>query len=96
MPRMDRTGPMGRGPMTGRGFGVCNDAEPAAYGRGRGFGLRRGFACGFGRGFGRGFGSRRGFSDEAYDSRTDKDFLENQKEMLESRLEEISKELEDL
>ena len=23
MPRFDRTGPMGQGPMTGRGFGLC-------------------------------------------------------------------------
>ena len=33
MPRFDRTGPMGYGPMTGRGFGPC----------GRGLGFRRGF-----------------------------------------------------
>lgn len=29
MPRLDGTGPMGMGPMTGRGFGYC--------GRGRGY-----------------------------------------------------------
>ena len=42
MPNRDRTGPMGMGPLTGRGFGSC------------GRGLGRGF--GFGRGFGRFFG----------------------------------------
>ena len=26
MPRFDRTGPQGRGSMTGRGFGLCNPA----------------------------------------------------------------------
>ena len=26
MPRRDGTGPMGRGSMTGRGFGICNTA----------------------------------------------------------------------
>jgi len=34
MPRFDRTGPMGYGPMTGRGFGPCG------RGFGRGFSLR--------------------------------------------------------
>ncbi|OPY11630.1 DUF5320 domain-containing protein [Syntrophus buswellii] len=48
MPRGDGTGPMGRGPMTGRRAGFCSwlgapgytDAPPAfglGYGRGRGF-----------------------------------------------------------
>ena len=44
MPRFDRTGPFGTGPMTGRGFGPC----------GAGLGWRRGF--GLGRGLGRYFG----------------------------------------
>ena len=38
MPGFDRTGPMGYGPMTGRGLGPCG----------------RGFRRGAGRGFGRG------------------------------------------
>lgn len=55
MPRGDRTGPWGTGPMSGRGAGFCagsgapGDADPAP---GRGFGI------GFGRGrgfWGRGF-----------------------------------------
>ena len=37
MPRFDRTGPRGEGPLTGRGFGPC------------GYGDRRGFGRGFGR-----------------------------------------------
>ncbi len=41
MPRFDRTGPMGQGSMTGRGFGPC----------GMGLGRRKGF--GMGRGMGR-------------------------------------------
>jgi hypothetical protein len=44
MPARDGTGPMGQGPLTGRGFGPC--------GAGRGYGM------GFGRGFGRGWGFR--------------------------------------
>ena len=43
MPGQDRTGPLGQGPMTGRGLGLC------------GGGMRRGFC---GRGFGRGMGFR--------------------------------------
>lgn len=37
MPGFDRTGPMGHGPMTGRGFGPC----ARGVGFGRGFGWRR-------------------------------------------------------
>jgi Family of unknown function (DUF5320) len=37
MPGFDGTGPMGMGPMTGRGMGFCG------FGLGRKFGMRRGF-----------------------------------------------------
>jgi len=55
MPGLDRTGPLGMGPMTGRGLGICGGwAGPAPYwgGRGRrggGFRNRRWF---YGRGMG--------------------------------------------
>ena len=57
MPRGDRTGPLGAGPMTGRAAGVC--AKPAApgiatFGRGRGCGMGFGRGSGGGRGLGRG------------------------------------------
>lgn len=58
MPRGDRTGPMGCGPMTGRGMGYCAGYESPGHTRPsfgyRGFGGGRGH--GFGRGFGRGWG----------------------------------------
>ena len=62
MPRGDRTGPMGSGPMTGRGMGYCAVStgpgftfpEPG-YGFGRGGGFGRGFGRGFGLGRGRGW-----------------------------------------
>jgi len=38
MPQQDRTGPMGQGPLTGRGLGPCA----------RGMGFRRGFGMGMG------------------------------------------------
>ena len=73
MPRGDRTGPGGLGPMTGRGAGFCAGYSTPGYmnpygggvgfgrgmGRGRGMGYGRGM--GFGRGFGRGMGFGRGF-----------------------------------
>lgn len=48
MPRGDRTGPVGNGPMTGRragycaGFGAPGFVNPAAPGQGFGFGFRGG------------------------------------------------------
>ena len=64
MPRGDRTGPDGMGPMTGRtagfcaGYGAPGFMSPAGgrglgYGRGYGRGLGRGFTAGFA-GYGRG------------------------------------------
>lgn len=47
MPRGDRTGPNGMGPMTGRAAGYCAGATAPGYG---GFGEERGFGIGFGRG----------------------------------------------
>lgn len=61
MPRGDRTGPEGKGPMTGRGAGQCagNSVVPGAgAGRGLGRGLGRG-ASGRGQGQGRGLGRNR-------------------------------------
>ncbi len=56
MPRGDRTGPQGLGPMTGRAAGYC-----AGFG-GPGFAnFAGGFGCGRGRGMGRGLGLGRGF-----------------------------------
>ncbi len=62
MPRGDRTGPWGAGPMTGRAAGYCAGYSVPGYlnpvgGYGRGLGRRRG--RGFGRGWSRGFGRER-------------------------------------
>lgn len=57
MPSGDRTGPMGQGSMTGRGFGFCNENETLGFEKGFG-GLGRRWGRGFG--FGRGAGGRRG------------------------------------
>ena len=67
MPRGDRTGPSGMGPMTGRAAGYCAGYDVPGFanpvggrgGFGRGMGYGRGF--GFGRGYGRGLGFGRGY-----------------------------------
>jgi len=66
MPNRDGTGPLGQGPLTGRGLGRCNPrppketpeqiiptpTNPNIVGRGRG-GVGRGLGLGRGRGLGR-------------------------------------------
>jgi hypothetical protein len=57
MPRGDKTGPTGAGPMTGRAAGYCAGYSVPGYmnptcGYGRGWGRGRG--RGYGRGYGRG------------------------------------------
>jgi len=96
MPRRDGTGPMGVGSMTGRGLGLCTGANAVKYGAGIGMGLGLGLACrrGFGRSFGRGFG--RGFAINQTSSKTQKELLNEQKTMLQDRLEVIDKQLENL
>ena len=63
MPRGDRTGPMGSGPMTGRSMGYCSGSTGPGFispGPGYGFGRGGGFGRGLNRGFSRGFGLGRG------------------------------------
>lgn len=59
MPGGDRTGPMGLGPMTGRGAGYCAGYGVPGYMNPMPGG--RGFGYGFGGGRGRGRGWRHGF-----------------------------------
>ncbi len=60
MPRGDRTGPAGFGPMSGRAAGYCGGFPVPGYmnpqpgRRGAGFGRGRGWGRGWGRGLGRG------------------------------------------
>jgi len=54
MPRGDGTGPMGQGPMTGRGAGYCAGYPVPGYANS--WGGRMGMAWGRGRGGGRGYG----------------------------------------
>lgn len=59
MPRGDRTGPEGMGPMSGRGMGYCAGyGAPGYMNPGPGYGRGRGYGYGYGRG--RGFRGGRG------------------------------------
>ncbi|MGI6176375.1 MAG: DUF5320 domain-containing protein [Christensenellales bacterium] len=86
MPNRDGSGPAGNGAMTGRGQGICRDAnlsgDDACF-----TGLGRTCGRGFGRGFNRGF---------AASSKTQKELLEEQKNMLKDRIETIDRRLKNL
>lgn len=51
MPRYNGSGPLGQGPLSGRGMGYCAQRSPGFDARGSG----RGMGCGRGRGPGRAF-----------------------------------------
>ena len=88
MPRGDRTGPEGRGQMTGRGLGYCAGYDQPGFtagGRGRGFG--RGYGRGMsGRGFGRGYA-------QDYPDVTEKTLLENEIRILKDQMSALEKRL---
>lgn len=100
MPRGDGTGPMGMGPLTGRGLGYCAGyARPGFFGfgygmgRGRGRGFRpMGFAAGY-PGYGRYYRNSPPVTDFAYDEVAD---LKYREEILESQLNEIKQRLQNL
>lgn len=112
MPRGNRTGPEGRGPMTGRAMGFCagynepgytSNAPAMGYGRGMGRGFRGGFGRGFGRGLGRGFGPGIGYNYpmeyEANFTPTKEEemnMLKDQAARLKRSLNDIQKRIEEL
>ena len=102
MPRGDRTGPMGQGPMTGRAAGYCAGYDSPGYvndypvrGYGRGLGLRRGYGRGRGRGYGRNFFAPY-YAYAPVKPADIKHSLENEKKYLETELKEINKRLQEL
>ena len=91
MPRGDSTGPVGAGPMTGRGMGLCAGYGAAGFmyrGFGGGMGRGRGFGRGFGFGSGRGFGfvGRNAYGVAAAD---EKEILKNETHALETELKAV-------
>jgi len=99
MPGGDRTGPMGMGPMTGRGAGICAGNNQAGWGNrffGRGPGFRRG-----GRGGGFGFRSRMwgtgagNFQESAVPTQDDeKQWLQERTRALEMELEQLRRRMD--
>ncbi len=84
MPGFDRTGPVGKGSMTGRGMGMCNENAGTARGFGRMFS-----------GCGRGIRGRGGFrfmqNSNTFNDEQTIDSLKKQKELLEQRITAMEK-----
>ena len=103
MPRGDRTGPVGAGPRTGRGLGLCSGYETPGYmnpGYGRGMGMGRGFRGGGGRRFG-GFAWRNPgygvpYAPQPLSPEFEKEDLRNEAQFLKDRLDKINKRMDEL
>lgn len=111
MPRGDRTGPRGMGPMTGRGFGYCGGYDAPEY-------ANPGPGCGYGYGMGGGrgrgnrwrhwyhetgvpgwarFGAAPGWGSRVAPSpEQEMDALKNKAQFLKEHLDAINKRLEEL
>ncbi len=92
MPRGDRTGPAGQGPMTGRGMGYCAGFNAPGFMNPRP-----------GRGFGRGFGWRARAMPMVpvqqpviMTEKQEKQFLEQELNALKEEMKEIEKRLKEL
>ncbi len=109
MPRGDRTGPNGQGPMTGRGAGYCVEKSMTGFamptmrrgGMGRGFNR----AGGGGRGFWRWFQPNQWFNGNfpnatdkmsSTDLENEKALLVNQAQVMQTELERIHSRLDQL
>ncbi|MCL4366832.1 DUF5320 domain-containing protein [Patescibacteria group bacterium] len=90
MPRLDRTGPQGFGPRTGRGLGPCG--RDYAFGRGWGDRFGWGFGAGYGPiGFGPGW-----FASRQWTKEDEKQALASYRQDLEEELAEVKKAEEEL
>ncbi|MDD4953102.1 MAG: DUF5320 domain-containing protein [Desulfovibrionaceae bacterium] len=92
MPGFDMTGPLGQGPMTGRGAGRCS-GQTGQTGQARGLGLGRG--PGFGRGLGRGGLGRSNFGPQQAEtpSKSSNEDLKDRLDRLESEAARIREQL---
>jgi len=95
MPKGDKTGPAGQGPMTGRRMGYCAGFDTPGFVQefgGRGFGFRRGFGRGFGRfGFGVPF-----VQPQVITEKEEKKILQEDLQVLREEVEEIEKRLKEI
>ncbi|MCF8299102.1 MAG: DUF5320 domain-containing protein [Saprospiraceae bacterium] len=93
MPRNDKTGPQGLGPMTGRGLGTCAGNANQEFGNNSGFG--RGFGRGrMGFGGGRGYGRFAGnFSKIPNRSFSNEQMIEDELSSLKEKIAFLEKQL---
>jgi len=103
MPRGDGTGPMGAGPMTGRGMGLCTGYRSGGFANsGRGFfGAGRGGRP-YGGGRGMGFSNYQGCWNNApqeyapISAEDEKRYVSEEINELERKLQELKKHMADL
>lgn len=98
MPRGDGTGPLGFGPMTGRGMGFCAGYNVPGYINGFGFGVHRGYRRMF---YATGIPGWARFGYVPAETRVDyvadeKSYLKAQAQYLEDQLKYIKDRLNDL
>ena len=96
MPGGDGTGPVGRGPMTGRGLGLCAGYSSPGYST-PGYG--RGWGRGFGRrywGRGRGFWWRGDYTEPHYRNIYSKPSKEEEKTYLKEMVNSLEEEIKDI
>ena len=99
MPRGDRTGPAGMGPMTGRSAGFCGGYGMPGYVNAP---VRGGFrGCGYGRGWGwrnRAQSMPIQYQPQMYDvnSQDEMQMLKQQSQMLQRNIEQINQRIEQL
>jgi len=98
MPRGDRTGPHGEGPMTGRRLGYCAGNDQSEFNStpgnfGRGYGRRHGWGSQMGYGFRHGHGR---FVEERVKNVSDETLLENEARILKEQIASIEKQLSEL
>lgn len=105
MPRGDRTGPDGRGPMTGRGAGICAGFSFPEFKNSSIRGGGTGMGCGYRRGFGGGYsivrGDYIGYNADAVgqgnESGVDEQkALKSQADYLEESLKQVNQRIKDL
>ena len=90
MPGRDGTGPAAMRPVTGRGLGPCAGGRANRFGAGLDFGQRMRFAGR--RGFGRGYA----YDADQLNTKTQKEILREQKEILKNKIETIDEQLDNL
>ena len=104
MPRGDKKGPIGQGPMTGRAMGYCVGNDVPGYMEDRpGLGLARGFRGGRNAGAGRGMGKRWSMSNAspyeenlAPTKEEERNYLSRQAERLKRTLNEVEQRINEL